>query len=169
MNFSGKGFRVKASSMNGGVGGSNLQLVPYSENKKVCPFASVNSSVENPWEGTSKCTRRAREPASLPIRRRATRRGFGSSLALTCPTIVNEDVRGGEIVAPLRIVENGAIGAAVTPLRILENGANDVEAPLGIDETSASGAEIHDMSMSLVGCGWKTKGRREETKRRTKS
>ncbi|KAK7333769.1 hypothetical protein VNO80_30546 [Phaseolus coccineus] len=180
MDLSGKRVSGEGSSSNGGAGASNLQLVPYSENKKVCPSCQREFKCGKSLGGHIKVHKKSRRTCKFTHKKKSNRRGFGSSLALTCPTVVNEDVRGGEIVAPLRIVENGASGAAVTPLRILQNGANDAEAPLRIneigagdaeaplriDETGASGAEIHDMSMSLVGCGWKTKGRRgsnEET------
>ena len=83
-----------------------------------------------------------------------------SSSALTTPTPLNV-VRGDEMVAPLRILESGARGGEEEALRIDESGARGgEEEALRIDESGGSGAEIHDMSKSLVGCGWKRKGRR---------
>ncbi|WVY95103.1 hypothetical protein V8G54_034191 [Vigna mungo] len=189
MDLSGKRVSVsgEGSSSNGGAGGSNLQLVPYSENKKVCPFCQRGFKCGKSLGGHIKMHKKSRRTFKFTHKKKSNRRGLGSSSALTIPTPLNV-VRGCEIVAPIRIVENGASGAAVTTLRTLENGASGAEEPLRIDETGASGAEeplridetgasgaeeplridetgasgaeIHDMSMSLVGCGWKTKGRR---------
>ncbi|KAG2394617.1 hypothetical protein LR48_Vigan10g069600 [Vigna angularis] len=169
MDLSGKRISVsgEGSSSNGGAGGSNLQLVPYSENKKVCPFCQREFKCGKSLGGHIKVHKKSRRTLKFTHKKKSNRRGIGSSSALTIPTPLNV-VRVCEIVAPLRIVENGASGAAVTTLRILANGASGVEEPLRIDETGASGGEIHDMSMSLVGCGWKTKGRRgsnEETEK----
>jgi len=151
MDLSGKRVSGEGSSNSGGAGGSNLQLVPYSENKKVCPFCQREFKCGKSLGGHIKVHKKSRRTSKFTHKKKSNQRGFGSSSALTRPTVVN-GVRGGEIVAPLRIVENGASGAAVTTLRTLENGASGAEAPLRIDESGASGAEIYDMSTSLVGC-----------------
>ncbi|CAJ1965458.1 unnamed protein product [Sphenostylis stenocarpa] len=145
MDLSGKRVSGEGSSSSGGAGASNLQLVPYSENKKVCRFCQREFKCGRSLGGHIKVHNKSRRTIKFTHKKKSNRRGFGSS----------------STPASLR-VENGASGAA--PVRIVERGAEITE-PAMIDNRE-TGAQIHDVSMSLLGCGWRTKRRRgsnEET------
>ncbi|KAL9319585.1 hypothetical protein ACSQ67_011424 [Phaseolus vulgaris] len=76
MDFYGKGVSAEGNNNNGGVGGSNLRLVLYSENKKVCPSTQREFKCGKSLGGHIKVHKKSREPASLPIRRRAIEEGL---------------------------------------------------------------------------------------------
>ena len=57
------------------VAAATFSLSLIQKAKRFALSASVNSSAEDPWEGTSKCTRRTAEAPNSPTRRRAAQGG----------------------------------------------------------------------------------------------